>query len=196
MTHYTFDDWQARARSLTLRGQAYIDGAYTDAADGATFVATSPIDGRKLADVAACGQADVDRAVAAARRAFDSGVWSGLPPRERKARLLKLAQLITDHSEELALIETLDMGKPIRDALAFDLPETAQCYAWYGEAIDKVYDEIAPTGQNVLATVTREPVGVVAAVVPWNYPLLMAAWKVAPALAAGNSVILLSLIHI
>lgn len=190
MTHYTFDDWHARARSLTLRGQAYIDGAYTDAADGATFVATSPIDGRKLADVAACGQADVDRAVAAARRAFDGGVWSGLPPRERKARLLKLAQLITDHSEELALIETLDMGKPIRDALAFDLPETAQCYAWYGEAIDKVYDEIAPTGQNVLATVTREPVGVVAAVVPWNYPLLMAAWKVAPALAAGNSVIL------
>ncbi len=190
MPQTTFEDWQARADALTLRGQAYIDGAYADAADGATFAATSPIDGRKLADVAACGQADIDRAVAAARRAFDSGVWSGLPPRERKARLLKLAQLITDHTEELALIETLDMGKPIRDALAFDLPETAHCYAWYGEAIDKVYDEIAPTGQNVLATVTREPVGVVAAVVPWNYPLLMAAWKVAPALAAGNSVIL------
>ncbi|MFY1953774.1 aldehyde dehydrogenase [Achromobacter xylosoxidans] len=190
MTQATLDYWQTRANALTLRGQAYIDGAYVDAADGATFVATSPIDGRKLADVAACGAADVDRAVAAARRAFEAGVWSGLAPRERKARLTRLAQLITEHSEELALIETLDMGKPIRDALAFDLPETAHCYAWYGEAIDKRYDEIAPTGGNALATVTREPLGVVAAVVPWNYPLLMAAWKVAPALAAGNSVIL------
>lgn len=190
MTLHTLDYWQARADALTLRGQAYIDGAYADAADGATFAATSPIDGRKLADVAACGQADVDRAVAAARRAFEAGVWSGLAPRERKTRLVRLAQLITEHSEELALIETLDMGKPIRDALAFDLPETAHCYAWYGEAIDKRYDEIAPTGGNALATVTREPLGVVAAVVPWNYPLLMAAWKVAPALAAGNSVIL------
>lgn len=190
MTLHTLDYWQARANALTLRGQAYIDGAYVDAADGATFAATSPIDGRKLADVAACGAADVDRAVAAARRAFEAGVWSQLAPRERKARLTRLAQLITEHSEELALIETLDMGKPIRDALAFDLPETAHCYAWYGEAIDKRYDEIAPTGGNALATVTREPLGVVAAVVPWNYPLLMAAWKVAPALAAGNSVIL------
>ncbi|MGE8656982.1 MAG: aldehyde dehydrogenase [Achromobacter sp.] len=190
MTLHTLDYWQARADALTLRGQAYIDGAYVDAADGATFAATSPIDGRKLADVAACGAADVDRAVAAARRAFESGVWSGLAPRERKTRLLRLAQLITEHTEELALIETLDMGKPIRDALAFDLPETAHCYAWYGEAIDKRYDEIAPTGGNALATVTREPLGVVAAVVPWNYPLLMAAWKIAPALAAGNSVIL------
>lgn len=190
MTQATLDYWQARAAALTLRGQAYIDGAYADAADGATFAATSPIDGRKLADVAACGKADVDRAVAAARRAFEAGVWSQLAPRERKARLTRLAQLITEHSEELALIETLDMGKPIRDALAFDLPETAHCYAWYGEAIDKRYDEIAPTGGNALATVTREPLGVVAAVVPWNYPLLMAAWKVAPALAAGNSVIL------
>lgn len=146
MTLHTLDYWQARAAALTLRGQAYIDGAYVDAADGATFVATSPIDGRKLADVAACGAADVDRAVAAARCAFEAGVWSQLAPRERKARLTRLAQLITEHSEELALIETLDMGKPIRDALAFDLPETAHCYAWYGEAIDKRYDEIAPTG--------------------------------------------------
>ncbi|ETH81546.1 aldehyde dehydrogenase (NAD) domain protein [Bordetella pertussis STO1-CHOC-0017] len=132
----------------------------------------------------------MDRAVAAARRAFEAGVWSGLAPRERKHRLLRLAALITKHQEELALLETLDMGKPIRDALAFDLPETARCYAWYGEAIDKRYDEIAPTGADALATITREPLGVVAAVVPWNYPLMMAAWKVAPALVVGNSVIL------
>jgi len=183
-------DWHARAAALELRGQAYIDGAYCDAAGGMTFEAISPIDGRRLAQVAACGQADVDRAVEAARRAFEAGAWAGLPPRERKARLQRLAALIGEHAGELALIETLDMGKPIRDALAFDLPETAHCYAWYAEAIDKVYDEIAPTGPSALATITREPLGVVAAVVPWNYPLLMAAWKVAPALAAGNSVIL------
>ena len=183
-------DWHARAAALELRGQAYIDGAYCDAAGGTTFEAISPIDGRRLAQVAACGQADVDRAVEAARRAFEAGAWAGLPPRERKARLQRLAALIGEHAGELALIETLDMGKPIRDALAFDLPETAHCYAWYAEAIDKVYDEIAPTGPSALGTITREPLGVVAAVVPWNYPLLMAAWKVAPALAAGNSVIL------
>src|SRR5690606_21585575 len=182
--------WRARAATRTRRGQAYIDGAYVDALDGAPSAAHSPIDGRKLADVAAYGEADVDRAVRAARHAFESGVWRDLPPRERKTRLQRLAALITEHTETLALVETLDMGKPIRDALAFDLPETAHCYAWFGEAVDKIYDEIAPTGGESLATVTREPLGVVAAVVPWNYPLLMAAWKVAPALAAGNSVIL------
>jgi len=182
--------WHDRAATLRIDGRAYIDGAYCDAADGATFAASSPIDGRRLADVAACGQADVDRAVAAARRAFEAGVWSQLAPRQRKERLLRLARLIDEHTEELALLETLDMGKPIRDALAFDVPETARCYAWYAEAIDKIYDEIAPTGPDALATITREALGVVAAVVPWNYPLMMAAWKVAPALAAGNSVIL------
>ncbi|AOB35801.1 aldehyde dehydrogenase PuuC [Bordetella holmesii] len=182
--------WHARAASLTISGQAYIDGSYCNAADGATFAAHSPIDGRLLANIAACGQADVDRAVAAARRSFEAGVWANLAPRERKARLLRLAALIEQDSETLALLETLDMGKPIRDALSFDLPETARCYAWYGEAIDKQYDEIAPTGPDVLATITREPLGVVAAVVPWNYPLMMAAWKLAPALAAGNSVVL------
>ena len=190
MSLHDIDYWRGKADAMRFRGQAYIDGAYADAADGATFAAHSPIDGRKLADVAACGAADVDRAVAAARRAFEAGVWRDLLPRERKQRLLRLSALITEHAEALALAETLDMGKPIRDALAFDLPETAHCYAWYGEAIDKQYDEIAPTGNQALATLTREPVGVVAAVVPWNYPLMMAAWKVAPALAVGNSVIL------
>lgn len=182
--------WRTKADAMRYDGLAYIDGAYTSAADGATFASISPLDGRKLADVTACGAADVDRAVAAARRAFDSGVWSGLPPRERKLRLQRLAALIELHAEELALTETLDMGKPVRDALLFDVPETARCYAWYGEAMDKHYDQIAPTGDGVLATITREPVGVVAAVVPWNFPLMMSAWKLAPALAVGNSVLL------
>jgi gamma-glutamyl-gamma-aminobutyraldehyde dehydrogenase len=182
--------WQARAAAVRPQGRAYIGGAWTDAADGATFETINPATGRVLAKVAACGAEDVNRAVVAARRAFEQGVWSGLAPRERKAVLLRLAALIEAHQEELALLETLDMGKPIGDTLAYDVPEAARTYAWYAEAIDKIYDEIAPTGSNVLATITREPLGVVAAVVPWNYPLLMASWKVAPALAAGNSVIL------
>ncbi len=182
--------WRTKAEAMRFDGLAYIDGCYTPAADGATFPCISPLDGHKLADIAACGEADVDRAVTAARRAFDSGVWSGLAPRERKQRLQRLAALIEQHAEELALIEALDMGKPVRDALLFDVPETARCYAWYGEALDKHYDEIAPTGDGVLATITREPIGVVAAVVPWNFPLMMSAWKVAPALAVGNSVVL------
>jgi gamma-glutamyl-gamma-aminobutyraldehyde dehydrogenase len=182
--------WRAKAEAMHFDGLAYIDGRYTAAVDGATFPCISPIDGRRLADIAACGEADVNRAVAAARRAFNSGAWSGLAPRERKQRLQHLAALIEQHAEELALTEALDMGKPVRDALLFDVPETAHCYAWYGEALDKHYDEIAPTGDAVLATITREPIGVVAAVVPWNFPLMMAAWKVAPALAVGNSVVL------
>ncbi|SPA49641.1 aldehyde dehydrogenase [Cupriavidus taiwanensis] len=182
--------WQARAKALRPQSRAYIRGAWTDAADGATFDTINPATGAVLAKVAACGAADVDRAVAAARQAFEQGVWSGLVPRERKAVLLRLAALMETHREELALLETLDMGKPIGDTLVYDIPEAARTFAWYAEAIDKRYDEIAPTGGNVLATITREPLGVVAAVVPWNYPLLMGSWKVAPALAAGNSVIL------
>lgn len=182
--------WQARANALKLRNQAFIDGHFVDAQSGQTFATINPANGQKLADVAACQQADVDLAVKAARRSFESGAWSQQHPRERKRVLLRLASLIEQHCEELALLETLDMGKPISDALAYDLPETSKCFAWFGEAIDKQYDEIAPTGPDALATITREPLGVVAAVVPWNYPLMMASWKVAPALAAGNSVLL------
>ncbi|MDQ8034719.1 MAG: aldehyde dehydrogenase [Bordetella sp.] len=181
--------WQTRAEALTLRNQAFIDGQWVTGA-GAPIAAINPATGRVLTEVAACDEADVDRAVAAARRAFEEGVWSGLPRRERKARLLRLAELIRANAEELALIETLDMGKPIGDTLAYDIPEAATTYQWYAETLDKQYDEIAPTDADSLATITREPLGVVAAVVPWNYPLLMATWKVAPALAAGNSVVL------
>ncbi len=190
MSAATLATWQARASTLQLRHQAFIDGQFVDAQGGQTFATLNPANGQKLADVAACQPADVDRAVQAARRAFESGVWAQQHPRERKRVLLRLAALIDQHSEELALLETLDMGKPISDALAYDLPETVKCFAWYAEAIDKQYDEIAPTGPDALATITREPLGVVAAVVPWNYPLMMASWKVAPALAAGNSVLL------
>jgi acyl-CoA reductase-like NAD-dependent aldehyde dehydrogenase len=183
-------DWHARARSLTINGQAYVDGRYRPAVSGETFDCVSPIDGRVLAAVASTDVADVDLAVAAARRAFESGVWSRQPPRERKRVLLRFAELILAHREELALLETLDMGKPISDSLAVDIPATARCIAWYAEAVDKIYDEVAPTSHDALALITREPVGVVAAIVPWNFPLIMAAWKIGPALAAGNSFIL------
>ena len=186
----TSPDWHARARALPINGQAFIDGRYTAAASGATFDSVSPIDGRVLAAVASTDAADVDRAVAAARRAFESGSWSRRAPRDRKRVLLRFAQLIEQHAEELALLETLDMGKPIADSLAVDIPATVRCLTWYAEAIDKRYDEVAPTGPDALALVTREPVGVVGAIVPWNFPLIMAAWKIGPALAAGNSFIL------
>jgi len=189
MTHAN-PAWHARARDLTINGNAFIDGRYVAAAGGATFDCVSPIDGRVLARVASTDAADVDRAVVAARRAFEAGTWSRQPPRERKRVLLRFAGLIERHAEELALLETLDMGKPIGDSLAVDIPATVRCITWYAEAIDKLYDEVAPTGHDALALITREPVGVVGAIVPWNFPLVMAAWKIGPALAAGNSFIL------
>lgn len=183
-------DWHARAAALTIDGRALINGQRVDAADGSTFESLSPVDGRKLADVARCKAADVEQAVVAAREAFEDRRWAGLSPRERKTTLIRFADLVLENREELALLETLDMGKPISASMSTDVPGTANTLRWYGEAIDKVYDEIAPTNDSTLALITREPVGVVAAIVPWNYPLLMASWKIAPALAAGNSVIL------
>ncbi len=175
---------------LDIRRQAFVDGSYVDAASGETFDCVSPIDGAVVAKVAACDAADVDRAVAGARAAFESGVWSRLAPKKRKQALQRLASLMADHAEELAQLETVDMGKPIRDARNVDVPLATECIAWYGEAIDKVYDEIAPTGPDAHVSIVREPLGVVGAVVPWNFPLLMASWKVGPALATGNSVVL------
>jgi len=183
-------DWQQRAAGLVLNGDAFINGRYTPADSGETFDCRSPIDGRVLTPVSACARADVDHAVTAARQSFESGAWAGQPPRERKRVLQRFAELILEHGDELALLETLDMGKPISDSLAVDIPATARCIDWYAEAIDKIYDEVAPTGQDALALITREPVGVVGAIVPWNFPLIMAAWKIGPALAAGNSLIL------
>jgi acyl-CoA reductase-like NAD-dependent aldehyde dehydrogenase len=132
----------------------------------------------------------VDRAVRAARRSFDDGAWALADPRERKQVLLRLADLIDSHAEELAQLESADVGHPISDARSVDVPGARNCFAWYAEAIDKVYGEIAPTGPDALALVGREPLGVVGAVVPWNYPLIITAWKLAPALAMGNSVVL------
>ncbi|HEV3404409.1 MAG TPA: aldehyde dehydrogenase [Gaiellaceae bacterium] len=176
--------------ALDIRTQAFIDGAYVDALSGATFDCVNPATGETLGQVAACDTDDVDRAVRGAHAAFESGVWSRLAPKRRKAVLLRFAELIREQRDELALLETLDVGKPIRDSRRVDVPLAAECVAYYGEAIDKVYDEIAPTGPNDVVMLVREPLGVVGAVVPWNFPLLMATWKLGPALATGNSVVL------
>jgi gamma-glutamyl-gamma-aminobutyraldehyde dehydrogenase/4-guanidinobutyraldehyde dehydrogenase/NAD-dependent aldehyde dehydrogenase len=186
----TKNDWHERAAALIIDGRAFINGKRVNAADGNTFECFSPIDGRQLADVARCQAADVDLAVSAARNAFADRRWAGLAPGERKRALIRFADLLIANREELALLETLDMGKPITASLNTDVPGAANTLRWFGEAIDKVYDEIAPTNDQTLALITREPIGVVAAIVPWNYPLLMACWKIAPALVCGNSVIL------
>ncbi|MET3134279.1 4-guanidinobutyraldehyde dehydrogenase/NAD-dependent aldehyde dehydrogenase [Oxalobacteraceae bacterium GrIS 1.11] len=182
--------WHERAAALQIDGRAFIDGQRVWAKSEQQFDDLSPIDGRNLGPVARCDGADVDLAVASARAAFEDGRWAGKSPAQRKRVLIKFADLVQKYGAELALLETLDMGKPIKYSASVDVGATANCLRWYGEAVDKIYDEIAPTAANSLALITREPVGVVAAIVPWNYPLIMAAWKIAPALAAGNSVIL------
>ncbi len=183
-------DWEQRAAALQIQGQAFVAGQYQGAASGETFECVSPIDGRVLAQVASCDQADADQAVANARAVFDSGVWSRQAPAKRKRVMQRFANLLDQHCEELALLETLDMGKPIGDSTTVDIPGAANSIRWSAEAIDKVYDEVAPTAHDELGLITREPIGVVAAIVPWNFPLLMASWKLGPALATGNSVIL------
>ena len=174
----------------TPDGRAFINGQRCWAQAGARFDNISPVHGQVLCEVARADAADIDLAVQAARRAFADKRWSGLAPAVRKRVLIKWADLILAHAPELALLETLDMGKPIQYATQVDVNSTANCIRWYGEAIDKIYDEIAPTPAKALALITREPMGVVGAIVPWNYPMIMAAWKIAPALACGNSVVL------
>jgi acyl-CoA reductase-like NAD-dependent aldehyde dehydrogenase len=176
--------------TLTLDGRAMINGKRVAALDGRLFDCISPVDGRVLTQVARCGEADIQAAVSAARKAFEDRRWSGTAPVVRKRVMIRFAELVLAHADELAMTETLDMGKPVQYAKSVDVNSAANCLRWYGEAIDKVYDEIAPTPRTALALITREPIGVVGVIVPWNYPMIMASWKIAPALAAGNSVVL------
>ncbi|MBM3104855.1 aldehyde dehydrogenase [Pseudomonas sp. V1] len=184
------EHWEQLFQTLKIEGRAFVDGQYCASVSGDTFDCSSPVDGRQLVQVASCDGADAERAVAAARRSFDSGVWAQQAPAQRKRVLIAFADLLLANAEELALLETLDMGKPIADSLSIDIPAAANAIRWHAEAIDKIYDEVAATASDQLGLVTREPVGVVAAIVPWNFPLMMACWKLGPALATGNSVIL------
>ena len=183
-------DWLDRAAAIKPRTEAFIDGRFVPAATGRTFTDIAPRDGRPIAEVAEGDATDVDRAVTAAQTAFDDRRWCDQSPKDRKRVLLRLSELIRRDREHLALLESLDVGKPIRDTLSVDVPSCATTFQWYAELIDKVFGEIGPTGPEALSLVTREPIGVVAAIVPWNYPLIITAWKLGAALATGNSVVL------
>ncbi|HVI90182.1 MAG TPA: aldehyde dehydrogenase [Dongiaceae bacterium] len=187
--YQTVDYYHRIAGNLRLPHQAFIDGRKVAATSGATFANLNPATGTGLGDVAACDSADVDLAVAAACRAFARGNWSRSAPEERRDVLQRLAGLVKQHAEELAVMESLDSGKTIKDCLHEIGNEVPNLFRWYGELIDKTFGKVVPTGQNAMGLIVKEPIGVVGLVLPWNFPLLMAAWKLAPALAAGCSAV-------
>ncbi len=184
----TREEYSALASDIDLPRSAFIDGKYRPGS-GAKLTSINPATGEVLCEIAACDATDVDIAVGFARQAFEQRSWAGLHPSERKDVLIRLCKLITRNRRELAVMECLDSGKPIRDCETIDVPETINTIKWHAELTDKIYDQTAPVGDDAMAMIVREPIGVVAAVLPWNFPLLMLAWKLAPALAAGNSVI-------
>ncbi len=175
--------------TLTPNTQAFIDGQYCDAADGAKLENLNPATGEVIGTFSHCGAADVDRAVAAARRVFNQGTWSRAAPEYRKEILLKLADLVDKNKNELAVLESLDAGKTITDCLHEVGTEAPAFFRWYAELADKTFGKIAPTGDDALALIVKEPAGVAGAILPWNFPFLMAVWKIAPALAAGCSIV-------
>ncbi|ESX87076.1 aldehyde dehydrogenase [Mesorhizobium sp. LNJC405B00] len=185
----TYEEYAALAAKIEFPTQAFIDGSFRPAISGKTFDTTNPATGKVLGKVAACAVEDVEFAVQKARDAFEDGRWSRLHPTERKQILLRMAKLIKRNARELAVLESLDSGKTIYDCENVDVPETIHCLQWHAELIDKIYDQVSPTSDNHIAMIVREPIGVVGLVLPWNFPLLMLAWKIGPALAAGNSVI-------
>lgn len=186
----TKNDFVKAADALKFETRAFIDGKYVASRSGKTFNSINPANGRVLTNIYECDAADVDVAVAAARRAFEAGHWSRMAPRARKKVLLRLADLMEQHAEELALLEVLDSGKPISDARSVDIPDSIETLRWHAEAIDKLYDKVSPAPSDIVSMIVREPIGVVGAVLPWNFPLFVAMWKFAPALAGGNSVVI------
>jgi aldehyde dehydrogenase (NAD+)/gamma-glutamyl-gamma-aminobutyraldehyde dehydrogenase len=185
----TKTDYEQIAQQLKPRFQAFIDGKYCDTISGETFSCHNPATEEFIGDIAHCDAADVDKAVAVARKRFEQGVWSQRPPEERKEVLLKLADLVRKHTDELAVLESLDTGKTITDCLHEIGTEAPAFFQWYAELADKAFGKIAPTGPDALGLIVKEPVGIAGAIVPWNFPFLMAVWKIAPSLAVGCSVI-------
>jgi len=182
-------EYEAIAKSLVLPSQAFINGGYRPAESGKTFDSVNPATGAVLTSVASCGPEDIDFAVQKARESFEDGRWSKMHPTARKEVLLRFCELLHQNQRELAVMESLDSGKTIYDCENVDVPETIHCLKWHAELIDKIYDEVAPSSSKHLALVVREPIGVVGLVLPWNFPLLMLAWKIGPALAAGCSLV-------
>jgi gamma-glutamyl-gamma-aminobutyraldehyde dehydrogenase len=192
LENYDLDKWRAVAedRKARVETRLFIDGEYVDAIDGGRFLTTNPANGEDVAEMAEGNVKDVDAAVAAARKAFRSGVWSRMAPRDRMGVLYRFADLIDEHAEELSVLETLDMGKPIGDVIGEDIPAVIETIRFMAEGIDKIEGSVTNTANDAMHFVLREPLGVVGCISPWNYPLLMATWKIAPALAAGNTVVL------
>ena len=188
-TLLTVDEYKAIAGSLSLPTNAFVNGKFVTPRSQKTMQSINPATGEVLADVAACDTKDVDFAVRKAREAFDRGEWSRRHPSERKETMIQLCKLMQRDLHELAVLESLESGKPIRECALTDVPETIHCLKWHAEATDKLYDQISPSGDGALGLIIREPVGVAACVLPWNFPLMMLAWKIGPALSAGNSVI-------
>ena len=185
----THDEYQAIANGIDFPRSPFIDGKFHPGSGG-TMPTLNPATGEAICEISVCSADDVDLAVSKAREAFEQGAWSKLHPGERKDILIRLCKMITRNAIELAVMESLDSGKPIRDCVEIDIPETIQTIKWHAEAADKIYDQTAPAGEDAMAMIVREPIGVVAAILPWNFPLLMLAWKIGPALASGNSVII------
>ncbi len=186
----THQQWVAKAKVLSIDSGLFIDGRHVPAVSGETFDCINPADGSVLAHVAKGQAADIDLAVASAQAAWKDRRWRGLAPRARMDVLLRFADLVQQHSHELALLETLDMGKPIGDVLNIDLPEVLKTIRYFAECIDKIEGAVTHTASDALHMILHEPLGVVGAITPWNYPMLMAVWKIAPILAAGNCVVL------
>ena len=192
LAEHTLEQWQGIAqRELnSAETRLFINGEYKDAIDGGRFDTINPANRETLATMSAANEKDVDLAVAAARKAFRSGCWSRMAPRERMDILYRYTRLIEENAEQLAVLDTLDMGKPISDMLEVDIPAVIETIQFMAEYIDKIEGSVTNTEADIMHYVLREPIGVVGAISPWNYPLLMAIWKVAPALAAGNTIVL------
>jgi gamma-glutamyl-gamma-aminobutyraldehyde dehydrogenase len=185
----TREEYLGVVKAMTFPANSWINGKFTSAKSGETYETTNPATGEVLANVASCGEEEVDYAVKKARQAFDAGVWSRIHPAERKDIMIKWVKRLKRERYELTVLESLESGKPVRDIAEIDLEETIHCLAWYAEAADKLFDKMTPSGDDAMALVVREPVGVVGCILPWNFPMLMFGWKVGPALAAGNSVV-------
>ncbi|KMO17510.1 aldehyde dehydrogenase [Methylobacterium indicum] len=189
-TPFTKEFWHAKAATVSLRTQHFIDGAYRPSADGRTFASINPATGRLIAEVARGSAAEVDLAVKVARKAYRSGAWSRMDPRARMAVLEKFSALVAEHAEDFAVLDSLDMGKPVMDMMNIDVPGSVTALKFFSETIDKIEGAVTSTTAGALHYILRQPLGVVGVIVPWNYPLMMAAWKLGPALATGNSVVL------
>ena len=181
-------EYSALADSLDFPRSPFIDGKY-QIGHGPMMETSNPATGAIIAKISTANAQDVDFAVAKAQESFDKGRWSKMNPDSRKDVLIRLCKLITRNKRELAVMESVESGKPILDCETIDLPETIHCIKWHAEATDKIYDQTAPTGDGAMAMIVREPIGVVAAILPWNFPLMMLAWKIGPALASGCSII-------